>query len=60
MKELLAKLSSYNLFNYLLPGILFVVIAEELTKFSFIQEDLVLGVFVYYFSTNYWSLLLWS
>lgn len=49
MKDLLDKLSSYNIFNYLLPGIIFVVISKELTPYSFIQGDLILGVFVYYF-----------
>jgi len=49
MKEILDKISSYNFFNYLLPGILFVVITEEFTSYSFIQENLVLGVFIYYF-----------
>jgi len=49
MKGLLDKLSSYNIFNYLLPGIIFVSLAEKLTSFSFIQKDIVLGVFLYYF-----------
>ena len=49
MKDLLDKLSSYNVFNYLLPGIIFVVLAEKLTSFSFIQKDIILGVFLYYF-----------
>jgi len=49
MKDLFDKISSYNLFNYLLPGILFAVIANFFTTFSFIQEDIVLGAFVYYF-----------
>jgi len=49
MKDLLDKLSSYNIFNYLLPGILFAVFASKLTIYSFIQSDIVLGVFVYYF-----------
>ena len=49
MKEIFDKISSYNLFNYLLPGILFVVIAKEFTPYSFIQENLVIGAFVYYF-----------
>lgn len=49
MKEILSKLSSYNLFNYLLPGIVFVVLASEATRYSFIQEDIVIGAFVYYF-----------
>jgi len=49
MKDLLDKLSSYNIFNYLLPGIVFVAISDSLTKYSFIQKDIVIGVFLYYF-----------
>lgn len=49
MKEILDKISSYNLFNYLLPGILFAVLTKEFTPYSFIQDNLVIGAFVYYF-----------
>ncbi|ODB85672.1 hypothetical protein A3194_12630 [Candidatus Thiodiazotropha endoloripes] len=49
MKDLLEKLSSYNIFNYLLPGVIFVAISKPLTKYNFIQEDIVIGVFLYYF-----------
>ena len=49
MKELLDKISSYNLFNYLFPGILFAVISEEFTAYSFLQDNLIIGAFVYYF-----------
>lgn len=49
MKEIVDKLSSYNIFNYLLPGILFVVIADKYTDYSFIQENIILAAFVYYF-----------
>ena len=49
MKDLLDKLSSYNIFNYLLPGVLFAVFVESLTSFHIVQKDPVLGVFVYYF-----------
>ncbi|MBW7992074.1 MAG: hypothetical protein FVQ84_18955 [Planctomycetes bacterium] len=49
MKDILSKLSSYNLFNYLLPGIIFVILANEFTNFSFIQQDIVIGLFLYYF-----------
>ena len=45
----LEKISSYNLFNYLFSGILFVVFAEKFTAYTFIQRDIVLGLFVYYF-----------
>lgn len=49
MKELIDKLSSYNIFNYLIPGILFAAIAKEFTLYNLIQENLIIGVFVYYF-----------
>jgi len=49
MKELLDKLSSYNLFNYLFPGILFVTIAKETTSLDLLQENIITGVFLYYF-----------
>jgi hypothetical protein len=49
IKELSDKISSYNIFNYLLTGILFVVIAKELTGMDFILTRHLLGVFLYYF-----------
>lgn len=49
MKDFLDKLSSYNLFNYFLPGILFVVISKEITSYSFLQENILTGIFLYYF-----------
>jgi len=49
MKDILEKLSTYNLFNYLFPGVVFVILGEAITDYSFIQQDIVLGVFLYYF-----------
>lgn len=49
MKELLDKISSYNLFNYLLPGILFVSISKEFTDYKFIRDNEFIGGFLYYF-----------
>lgn len=49
MKDILEKISSYNLFNYLLPGILFVVMLDEFTTYSLIRDDLIVGIFIYYF-----------
>jgi len=37
------------LFNYLFPGILFSVIAKEITTYNFLQTNILEGVFVYYF-----------
>ena len=49
MKELLDKLSSYNIFNYLFPGVVFVVILSKTTQYNLIQNDLITGAFFYYF-----------
>lgn len=49
MNDLFGKISSYNIFNKLLPGVVFVVLAEDFTIFRFVQEDIIRGVFFYYF-----------
>jgi H+/gluconate symporter-like permease len=49
MKEIIDKISSYNLFNYLFPGIIFVIILREITKYDLVQENNILGAFLYYF-----------
>lgn len=49
INDLLGKLSSYNLFNYFLPGTLFAVAAQTLTGYSFAQHGLLESAFVYYF-----------
>jgi len=49
MKELLDKLSSYNIFNNLFPGIIFAYFYDALMGPSLIQKDLIIGVFLYYF-----------
>ena len=49
MNELLTKLSSYNLFNYLLPGVLFAILASAMTGYQLIQKEIITGVFLYYF-----------
>lgn len=50
MKELAEKLSSYNLFNYLLPGTVFSVLADTFTEYTFIHENLFVAFFIYYFT----------
>lgn len=50
MKELVEKLTSYNLFNYLLPGTVFSVLADSVTGYSFIQANLFIAFFAYYFT----------
>lgn len=49
MKDILSKISSYNLFNYLLPGIVFAVLTERITTYKIIQSDIIVGLFLYYF-----------
>jgi len=49
MKDLLDKLSSYNIFNYLLPGVLFAIFVDSFTPFHLIQKNLVTGAFLYFF-----------
>lgn len=49
MKELLDKISSYNLFNYLLPGIIFAVLASDITHYPIVQRDIFTAPFMCYF-----------
>ena len=49
MKQFLDKISSYNIFNYLLPGAIFAGLGEKLTSYSLIQKDILVGLFFYYF-----------
>lgn len=44
------KLSSYQLFNYLLPGIIFNYGIEQITSFSFTSDDILYKLFIYYIS----------
>lgn len=48
-KDLIDKLSSYNLFNYLLPGVIFSYFAERFVGYSVIRDNVVIDVFVFYF-----------
>lgn len=49
LSELLDKLTSYNLFNYLLPGAVFAYFAESTLGVSLVPDDLVTAAFIYYF-----------
>jgi hypothetical protein len=49
MNELINKISSYNLFNYLLPGAIFIAIFEKMTVYKIIQTDLLVNAFLVYF-----------
>lgn len=49
MEDLLDKLSSYNIFNYLLPGTVFVGLGKEISAYPLVQDNLLIGLFLYYF-----------
>lgn len=49
MKEIFDKLTSYNLFNYLLPGVIFVFFVDKFTTYSFKEDNLIIASFLYYF-----------
>jgi hypothetical protein len=49
MNELLNKISSYNVFNYLLPGIVFSLLAGEIIHYPIAQKDILTAAFSYYF-----------
>ena len=48
MNDLLAKISSYNIFNYLFPGALFVVVAERMGIVALPQLDIITRLLIYY------------
>lgn len=49
MNDLLEKMSSYNVFNYLFPGALFAGIGSSYTSYSLVQDNLIIALFTYYF-----------
>ena len=49
MKELIERISNYNLFNYLFPGVIFAVILNKISMYNFILENTFAGLFLYYF-----------
>jgi len=49
MKDILDKISSYNLFNYLLPGVIFAVLGQRFEIIALPKTDIVVLAFLYYF-----------
>lgn len=47
--ELVEKFSSYNIFNYLLPGTVFAFVMDRTTELEFVLDDYLIAVFFYYF-----------
>ncbi len=49
MKELIGRISNYNLFNYLFPGVIFTVVLNKISMYDLILENTFAGLFFYYF-----------
>lgn len=49
MNELITKISSYNIFNYLFPGVLFSAVVQYFGIATISSENVILDLFVYYF-----------
>ena len=49
LSDLLDKITSYNLFNYLLPGAVFAYFVDSRLGIELVPDDLVTAAFVYYF-----------
>jgi hypothetical protein len=49
MEDLVKKISQYQLFNFLLSGTIFAFLLSKTTSFDLIFDNILLGIFVYYF-----------
>lgn len=50
MKDIIEKISSYNLFNYLFPGIVFIYILNDANGYSTASGNVVTDLFICYFA----------
>ena len=50
-RNVIEKISSYNLFNNFFPGIIFCYMVKEFTRFSLADGELLENLFIYYFCT---------
>lgn len=49
MENLLKQIGSYNLFNYLFPGVVFAVISNQISCWEFLIGQTILDLFLCYF-----------
>ena len=49
MDTFLEKISSYNIFNYLLPGVIFTIFFQKITNLVIFQNNTILDAFLVYF-----------
>lgn len=61
MTEFISKLSSYNLFNYLFPWVVFISFLDFFTKYSMPSENIFILAFLSYFAwlviSRIWSVI---
>lgn len=62
MNDLITKISSYNLFNYLFPWVIFIALLESFTNYSINQDNILIFAFVAYFiglvASRIWSVII--
>ena len=49
MDKIIERLSAYNIFTNLFPGVIYCFLVDSFLSISLIQEDWLIGLFVYYF-----------
>jgi len=49
MDSILNKISSYNIFNYILPSVIFTVIIENITVYKILTSKIEIDFFIVYF-----------
>lgn len=49
IENFIEKISSYNIFNNLFPGVIYVYIISGITNFNLAKENIILAIFIYYF-----------
>jgi len=49
MEQIFDKISEYNIINYIFPGSVFALLIRKIGTINLIQEDMLLGIFFYYF-----------
>lgn len=49
MDKIIEKISAYNIFTNLFPGVIYCYLTEKLFGTPLLQDDLLVGAFVYYF-----------
>jgi len=49
MEEIIKKIESYNILNYLLPGIIYILLAKYYIGIDIYHDNVILMTFIYYF-----------